>query len=183
MFRLLRKIGKEDLYETELKAAVRADMFNKKILADGLDNFIIRPNVFIAAYVYPELLTKKEWNTVFDSMLHKLWLKWGGLSTIDKSHPLYLSAHTGQDLRSYHRGDSWFWINNLAAIVLYRLDRKKYWKYISKIIAASVQEMLYMGYTGYSSEVSSATELKSEGCWGQAWSSAMFIELIGEIYG
>lgn len=183
MLRLFRRLSREDIFEIELRETVRSELFDGKMLADGKNDFVARPNVFIAAYACPELLSPKEWKSVFDSILPKLWLEWGGLSSIDKSHQLYTSAHTGQDSRSYHRGDSWFWVNNLAAIVLARLDRKKYAKYISRILHASVREMLYMGITGYSAELSSASELKSQGCPAQAWSSAMFIELVGELYG
>ncbi len=180
--RLLRKIDKEEDFEKELAKTVRKMFFNGKTLSDGALDTTIRPNVFIAAYVYPELLSRREWIKCFDSMLPRLWLNWGGLATIDKKNKLYTSHHTGEVPKSYHRGDSWFWINNLAAIVLNRLDGKKYKKYIDKILKASIYEMLYLGVTGYSAELSSAAELKSQGCFCQAWSSAMFIELIDEIY-
>jgi glycogen debranching enzyme len=181
--RLLRKIDKADPFEKELARKVRKEFFDGKILADGAGDKTIRPNVFIAAYAYPELLTKKEWIMCFESMLPKIWLSWGGLSSIGKSSPLFTSHNTGESAESYHRGDSWFWINNLAAIVLHRLDKDRFKKYIDKILKASIKEMLYMGVTGYSAELSSAAELKSQGCFCQAWSSAMFIELIDEIYG
>ncbi len=180
--RLLRKIDKKEPFEKELAETVKKIFFDRKILADGADDTTIRPNVFIAAYVYPELLSRKEWIKCFELMLPKLWLSWGGLSTIDKSNQLYCSNHTGELPKSYHRGDSWFWINNMAAIVLRRLDEKRFKKYIDKIVKASVKEMLYLGVTGYSAELSSAAELKSQGCFAQAWSSAMFIELIDELY-
>ncbi|MBN2111871.1 hypothetical protein JW707_02100 [Candidatus Woesearchaeota archaeon] len=180
--RLLRKIDKEDPFEKQLMKNVRNAFFNKRYLSDGADDRTIRPNVFIAAYACPELLTKSEWAKCFMFILPKLWLSWGGLSTIDKSSQLFTSYYTGENPASYHRGDSWFWLNNLAAIVLYRLDKNKFRKYIDQILNASIREMLYLGVTGYSSELSSAQELKSQGCFAQAWSSAMFIELIHEMY-
>lgn len=180
--RLLRKLGSEEAFEKQLRKNTRKAFFNRKFLADGAGDKTIRPNVFIAAYVYPELLTKKEWIKCFDVMFPKLWLSWGGLSSIDKSNQLFTPSNTGENPQSYHRGDSWFWINNLAAIVLHRLDKNKFRKYIDKILDASINEMLYFGVTGYSAELSSADMLKSQGCFAQAWSSAMFIELIDELY-
>jgi glycogen debranching enzyme len=180
--RLLRNIDKEDPFEKQLKKNVRQAFFNKRYLSDGADDKTIRPNIFIAAYVYPELLNREEWVKCFRFILPKLWLSWGGLSSIDKSNPLFQSLHTGEIPTSYHRGDSWFWINNITAVVLHRINKNKFKKYIDNILNASTQEMLYYGVTGYSAELSSAQELKSQGCFAQAWSSAMFIEMIHELY-
>jgi len=185
MYKLMHGLTNNKIYqelENNLKKEVRKKFWNKKYLADGLDDFTIRPNVFIAYYMYPELLTKKEWITCFDNVLKHLWNNWGGVSTVDKKSELFISEHTGQINKSYHNGDSWFWINNLAAICLYKLDKKKYKKYIDKIIEASTKEILWQGAIGHHAELSSSKELKSEGCLGQAWSAAMYIELINEIY-
>ena len=65
---------------------------------------------------------------------------------------------------------------------MHRLNKTKYAKYIKKILAASTQEILAMGAIGYAAELSSAKELKSQGCFAQAWSIALFIELIDELY-
>jgi len=71
---------------------------------------------------------------------------------VDKKIKFFISEHTGENNESYHNGDSWFWINNLAAICLYRLDRKKYKKYIDKIIEASTKEILWQGAIGHHAE-------------------------------
>lgn len=161
-------------------------MFVKKIksrfykngnLLDKLGDQTIRPNVFIAYYVYPKLLTKYEWTFVFNKALRGLWLEWGGLSTIEKSSSLYRPEYTGENNLSYHHGDSWFWINNLAAICLADVNKKKYWQFIEKIYHSSEKDMLYSGLIGHCSELSSAEEQRSEGCLSQAWSTAMFLEL------
>ncbi len=173
--------------ESEMKNEVRKIFFDGKNLYDGyylkrneLDK-IIRPNIFIAAYIYPELLSKKEWMLCINNALEKLWLPWGGVSTIDKESEAFCEYHTGENSRSYHQGDSWFYLNNLIAIVLYRLDNKKYNPYIKRIIEASKEEILYKGAVGCHAEVSSAGELRSEGCVNQAWSSAMYLEAKKEI--
>ena len=168
--------------ENILKSKIKNRFWNGKILADGLNDFTIRPNIFIAAYVYQELLTDKEWETCFDNTLKCLWLDWGGLSTIDKNNPMFAPLSTGENIKSYHRGDSWFWINNLAALTLNRINKLKFNKNIKKIIDASTEEILWKGCIGCHSELSSAKELSSNGCFNQAWSNAMFIELIDEVF-
>lgn len=185
MYKLMHELTNNRIYqelESDLKKEVRKKFWNKKYLADGLNDFTIRPNIFIAAYIYPELLAKKEWITCFDNSLRHLWNNWGGVSTVDRKSEFFISKHTGEINESYHNGDSWFWINNIAAIVLYRLDKKRYKKYIDKILEASTKEILWQGAIGHHSELSSSKELRSEGCLAQAWSAAMYIELINEIY-
>ncbi len=163
---------------------------------DGKEDRTIRPNIFIAYYVYPELLIEEEWDDCFEHALKRLWLDWGGISTIDKKDKLFCNEYTGENNRSYHRGDSWFWLNCLAAICMHRLDKKlgktigftndkhigKYKIAVDKIIDACCEEILFKGFIGHHAELSSAKELRAEGCLCQAWSAAMFIELINEVY-
>lgn len=174
---MLKAGGKQ---ERALRSMVREKFWNGKYLKDGIGDETIRPNLFIAAYAYPELLSSKEWGICFENAIESLWLNWGGLSTIDKKSHLFCTKNTGENPLSYHNGDSWFWINNLAAIMLYRTDKKKFKDYIMKIISASAEEILWKGAIGHHAELSSASMLKSEGCAMQAWSSAMLIELLNE---
>ncbi len=176
--------------EKDLKKKVRDAFFDGENLYDGYYPYrkvtekVIRPNIFIAAYIYPDLLSKKEWIKCFDNALSCLWLPWGGLSTLDKKNENFRTVHTGENPDSYHQGDSWFYLNNLAALVLYRTDKRRYADYIGQIMEASKKEILSMGAIGVHAEVSSAEELRSEGCVNQAWSSAMYLEAkreIGEI--
>jgi glycogen debranching enzyme len=167
--------------EQELRERIKQKFWNNKILADGLNDFTIRPNLFIAAYIYPELLNADEWKTCFKNALQSLWLSWGGLTTIDKKHRLFCQDYSGEQAKSYHRGDSWFWINNLAALVMYRTDKASFKKYVNKITEASCDEILFKGIIGSHAELSSAKMLKSQACLSQAWSNAMFIELMDEI--
>ncbi len=187
--------------EREFRDIVRqkflVDIDGKKRLNDGFScshHDVCRPNVFLAHYTYPELLSNKEWEDIFDFALPVLWCDWhinnhedknylgGGLSTIDKKHWLYQPHHTGENNKSYHRGDSWFFINNIAAICMHRLNKTKYKENIQKIINSSTEDILYNGFISYASEISSSTELQSFGCFCQAWSVATFIELIHEMY-
>lgn len=167
--------------ESELAFKVRENFWNGEILADGLEDWTVRPNIFIAAYVYPELLTKDEWLKCFESALAKLWLEWGGVATLDKENPTFYWRHSGENNLSYHNGDSWFWLNNLAALVLYKFDAKKLSEFAGKIMEASTEEILWSGVVGHHSELSSAENLSSEGCWAQAWSAALYLEALDEI--
>ncbi|MEA2036655.1 MAG: amylo-alpha-1,6-glucosidase [Nanoarchaeota archaeon] len=185
MYQLMYKLTKDLNYlnlEIELKEKVRAQLWNGMNLADGLDDFTIRPNIFLAAYIYPNLLTNDEWIRCFENTLPSLWVEWGGLTTIGKNQNIFTPHHTGEDNRSYHRGDSWFWVNNLAAIVLHKTDKKRFQHYIEKILQASTKDILYNGAIANASEISSANNLSSKGCIAQAWSSALLIELIHELF-
>jgi len=182
MFELTQN-NKYKIFENLLKNKIRQKFWNGKALADGLNDFTIRPNIFIAAYTYPELLTNKEWEICFYNALKALWLDWGGLATIDKNNPLFTNESTGENIKSYHRGDSWFWINNLAALVLNRINKNKFQKYIKKIIEASTEDILWKGCIGCHAELSDAKELTSKGCFNQAWSNAMFIEMVDWVFG
>jgi len=172
--------------EKEYKQRVRKEFFKQGVLYDcvytNMPGHTIRPNVFLAYYAYPELLTRKAWKQVFDKTLRALWLGWGGLSTINSTNPLFKSEYTGQDDASYHNGDSWYYINNYAAIAMHRLDKKYYAKKIKRILEASKQEMLFSGFVGCCAELSSAKQMRSEGCLSQAWSAASFIELWHELH-
>lgn len=170
-----KKIGEE------LKSNVLAKFWNGDFLADNLDHKFIRPNLFLAYCLYPELMPRNDWEKCFDNALEALWLDFGGLSTIDKRSPLFLPSNTGEDPRSYHNGDSWFWINNLAAVAMIKLNKKKYDNYVRKILDASTKDILWEGIIGSHSELSSAEKLEAAGCLNQAWSNAMYVELVDEI--
>lgn len=170
--------------EKTLKKIVQEKFWNGNFLADGFNlssnaaDFTLRPNIFLAAYLYPTLLTKAQWTQCFQGTLKGLWLKWGGLATIDKTSPFFYTQHTGEVSLSYHQGDSWFFINNLAALALYQTDPHKFKNYIKQITKASAQEILWQGIIGHHAELSSAGSFQSQGCLCQAWSSAAFLELI-----
>ena len=183
--KLLKSDGKKyEEAEIKMKNKVKKVFFKDGLLADGFTDEVDmtqRPNIFLAYYAYPDLLENKEWESAFDGALDKLWLEWGGLSSIDKENPLFREEYSGQDNQSYHRGDSWYYINNLAALCMHRVNPKKYGKYVTPIVNASKQEMLFSGFLGHSAEISSAKEKSSFGARCQAWSAATFIELMEEL--
>jgi len=176
-----------DSQEKEKREHMKENFWDGEILADGLfDNRTpdktVRPNVFLAALAYPKLLTKAEWQQGLANILPRLWLEWGGLATLDLQSGNFQAEHTGELAFSYHQGDSWFFINNLAALMLTKTNKKKFWPYIEKILAASTTDILWQGMVGHHSELSSAINLRAEGCLCQAWSNAFYIELIRELF-
>jgi len=184
MYSLAHELTGKQIYqkkENDLKQKVLSLFFTGKILKDGALDATQRPNIFIAHYIYPDLLGSNVWKIVFQNNLERTWLEWGGLSSMSKQHPLFQSFHTGEDNRSYHRGDSWFWINNLAAISLIKVDKKYFSDYVKKIKKASEEEILWHGFIGAHAEISSASKMESFGCWNQLWSNAMYLEFCDEL--
>jgi len=177
LFKGIEKEYKEKVREAFLDGETLCDSLTEEAASDA-----VRPNVFLAYYIYPEMLTKKEWKTVFDDTLKALWLDWGGLSTINHTNPMFKAEYTCVNDASYHNGDSWYYINNYAALAMHRLDKEHYSKQISRIVHASKEEMLFSGFIGCCAELSSAKQMKSEGCLSQAWSTASLIELLHEMH-
>lgn len=151
------------------------------LYSDGSQDMTIRPNVFLAYYIFPELLPLRLWRTTFDKILEECWLSWGGVSSISKNHEWFQPRHTGINNNSYHRGDSWYFINNIVGISLLRVDKEKYQEKIEKILEASTNEMLFSGFLGQCAEISSAVEQTSEGCLAQAWSAGTLLEFLNEV--
>jgi len=184
IYSTLFELTKNDQYrilEIELKEKVLERFYENGILLDSPSDKTIRPNAFIAAYLYPNLLSKEQWETCFDILLEKLYLPWGGISTVDKKSSQFIAYDTGENSASYHNGNSWYWINNLAAFVLYKTNAHKYSEYINSIMEANTKEILYEGIAGHHSETSSAEKKSCSGCNAQLWSSAMYLEVFDEM--
>ncbi len=188
VYRLINIINSKLGFELDKREYETRKKVKDKLFVDYLrDGFIerpsntVRPNVFLAYYVYPDLLSKKEWEKTFDVVIDNCWLEWGGFSSISKNHKLFRDTYTGITNESYHRGDSWFFVNNLAGLCMHRLNSKKYKKYVDKIVLASTKELNEMSAIGNLAEVSSAKQLSSKGCFAQLWSSSTLFELLFEL--
>ena len=135
-------------------------------------------NLILVYFLLPEIFSKKEWLRIFDSFLVDCYLSWGGVATQKINSDKFISQHTGENPLSYHSGDSWYYLNNLLALVLKDLNEKKYKFTIQKIIEASLIDLLKDGVLGFSSELSSAKERKSEGSLIQTWSMSSLLLLL-----
>lgn len=146
------------------------------ILWDSLDDGAVRPNIFLAYYLYPELMLKENWEKCFDKILPELYLQWGGIASLSQADSRFILKDAGENSPSYHNGNSWFFMNNLVATVLYKVNPAKYSEYINEIMQASTNDILYGGAIGHHSEISSAEVQEPLGCEAQLWSSAMYLE-------
>lgn len=185
--RLSMRIDKEPK-EKELKQtkkAIQSRFVEQNILHDrysqeGIDK-TKRPNVFLAWYLYPQGVRRKVWVETFKDVLHHCWCDWGGLTSISKNDEKYVPRYTGSNNKSYHRGDSWYYVNNIAAMAMNKIGKHTFMKHIHKIHEASLRDWEHLGAVGACSEVSSAEEQKGEGTFSQAWSMSTLDELNAEL--
>lgn len=177
-YRTLQKVTRQQIRSRYLRGRELADGFD---LDSGKADFTCRPNIFLAGYAAPDLLKPRQWRRAIDHALKELWLPWGGLATLPPDAPNFQSVSTGEDPRSYHQGDSWFYLNNLAAVVMARLSRRHYQPYINQILKASTDNILAGQIPDHHSELSSASFFDPAGSPAQAWSSALYLEMVGVV--
>lgn len=186
MFRLAGQLTGDKTYffkEAELLRTVRAIFWDGSALADGAGDITQRPNIFLAHQFYPDLLLRHEWEKAFTRALDALWLSWGGIASIAKNHPFFCGVDRGCDdpNRSYHHGDTWFFINNYAASSLFEVNAEKFRPFIDALLAASTNDILWKGMLGHHSEVSSADYYTPRGCLAQSWSAASYCDAIDRV--
>lgn len=182
---MLNKKEDEEHYadlEHLLKNKIITTYYNNGRLYNDCEHTVFNSNVFLSYYFYPQLFEKNEWESIIDKALQEMKLPWGGISSLSKYHPQFCENYTGEDNVSYHRGDSWYWINNITAIVLNDLNEKKYRATITAIVFASTKDILKMGTFGYGSEISSASQQEARGCLAQLWSSSTYVEMIHHLF-
>lgn len=149
--------------------------YKEETLWDSPEDGTVRPNVFLAYHLYPELLVKEKWERCFDKILPELYLEWGGIASVSQVDGKFIGRDGGENSPSYHNGNSWYFMNNLVASVLYQINPAKYSEYINEIMEASTNDILYKGAIGHHSEISSATCQEALGCEAQLWSSTMYL--------
>jgi hypothetical protein len=183
--RLLNKKSKDHAYlllENFFKNNLKKQYLKDGFLFDDIERTRITSNIFLIYYFYPKMFDKYEWEKIIDKTLPKLMTSWGGISTLDIENQKFTKNYSGENNLSYHNGDSWYWINNMAGIVLHDLNPTKYLKIIDKIVETSTKDILELGTIGYHSEVSEFENQKAQGNLAQLWSSAYYVELINKIY-
>lgn len=168
--------------ENLMREKIRSAYFRNGHLYNEAYQDKVTSNVFLAYYLYPDLFLQNDWEIIFDNTLNHLRTSWGGISSLSKKDSNYKENYTGENDDSYHCGDSWFWINNVAAIAMADLNEKKYRREITKILVSSTNDILKFGAIGFASEISSASKQKSEGCFAQLWSSSTFIEMVDKLF-
>lgn len=169
------------LLENFFKNNLLEKYYKNGYLFDDIENTRITSNLFLNYYFYPGLFTEQKWEQIIDKTLPKLETKWGGISSLDNNNEKFQQNYTGENNLSYHNGDSWYWINNLTALILNQINPKKYEKTINKIIESSTKDIIELGTIGYASEISEYANQKPQGCMAQLWSTAFYIEMINKI--
>ena len=185
---LLNTLSGEPHYADQHAATletIRHTLFHNDYLADGLDSeFQLdptkRPNVFLAYLLQPNLLGTEQWQSCFDQVLTATLTNWDGLSSIDQSSPQFHALSTGETNESYHNGDSWFFVNNLAALALKRFNAQHYASTIEALTESSVRETLWQNFLGCPGEIASSETGDSWGCGLQGFSGGAFVKLARE---
>jgi hypothetical protein len=174
-FSFFEKEFKEFSYLKKIIEKTVKDMIINDFIIDGLERYEIRPNFLLAWYFNEELAEKLSFNKYLNNNLDQLFLNWGGITSLSKCHPLHYKEHTGIDSKSYHNGDSWYFINNITALILLKQNEieKAY-----KIINASLNDLFLDFFTGAHSEISSAKKQEGFGCFDQLWSNATLLETL-----
>ena len=139
-------------------------------------------NAFLAYVIEPDLFEYGTWEWTFDEWLVRLTKPEnpGMIFSLEERSPLFRPYHEGASDASYHRGDSWLFMNHIAGLALTRLNRDRYQERVDAIVDASVHDCLELGAFLGLSEVSSAYVQDSNGCWAQTWSAATLLELLDE---
>ncbi|MCD6589570.1 hypothetical protein J7K74_00035 [Candidatus Woesearchaeota archaeon] len=157
------------------------ELFIKRLRDSFPDRDFITPNIFLGIYNSPGVLSRGGIDKIIRKMISCLWLPWGGVSSIDINHPCFQEKHTGEDNKSYHSGDSWFFMNNIVGIIMYSNNPERYKHYTYSILKASIKDYYREGLHMACSEISSANMQTSYGCHSQLWSATTLYELLSLI--
>lgn len=169
---VLSLLTDDDMYEFKKKRLTRAirDKLDGAYVLDKEDSMEVRPNNFIAAFLAPELFKKDDWRKTFDVALKKseLWMSWGGLTTLGQSDTNYNPECDGE---------SWFFINNIAAVVLYRLDKEKYADKVQAILKSSAENASWQEHSGRPCEVTLTADrqIKVQGLYGLSLATFIYL--------
>lgn len=164
--------------ESTLKDKIKEVYLRKNYLFDEAENDTVTNDIFLAYYLYPDLCFQDEWEIIFEKALEHLYLNWGGVSSLSKFDSRFQKEYTGANDLSYHQGDSWYFMNAMAALVLNHCNKTKFKTQIKEITQNLTNELLLKGTFGYLSEVSSSSNSNSRGCLSQLWSHMVYLELI-----
>lgn len=168
---VLSVLTDDDMYEFKKKRLIRAvrENLDGAYVLDRKDSLEVRTNNFIAAFFAPELFKSADLENTFDASLKSsdLWLHWGGLTTLSQSDSNYTDRE----------GESWFFVNNIAAIVLFRLDNEKYAEKIEKILRASAESIRWQEHTGRPCELTFSMDkkIKVHGLYGLTLATFIYL--------
>ena len=167
----------------ETLTTTRHFFFHNGTLLDGLYDDMTqdtnhRPNGFIAYLIQPALLSSQEWAECFKSDIAALKTSWGGLTSLASGSDGYQDHSTGENNHSYHQGDSWFFVNNLAALALKRHGHQSFAPIQQKLLSSSTEEILWQHFLGMPGEIASAADGASWGCGIQGFSGGAYLKAL-----
>lgn len=157
----------------------KANYFKEKLKKEVLQN--LDSNLVFVYLFLKGIFTQNKWQIIFENLLKNFYLDWGGVSTLAKNDPNFKEEDDGEKASAYHQGDSWYYLNNLYASALYKINYKKFSNEVNQIIKSSLIDLLLDGALGFSSEVSSAKERKSQNSLVQLWSMASLTYLLSSL--
>lgn len=155
----------------------KVNYFKKKIINE-INQEMFDINLIFVFFFLSDIFPKQKWINLFDKMLKKYFLDWGGLSTIEKTDKNFQKEDKGENSLAYHSGDSWYYLNNIFVQTLKINSIQKFQIQTNQIIMSSLEDILIDGALGFASEISDAQERKSKGALVQLWSIASFLSLI-----
>jgi|GEM_PF-6767520 len=185
---LLFTITGENQYreqQKEILQTIRHFMFVEGRLLDGLEDDMqpdlrVRPNIFLAYLLQPSLLDGEAWEHCFETAILELSTPWGGLASLSSRDSAFQPLSTGENNHSYHQGDSWFFVNNLAALAIKRHGSPKLQHIAEKLLASSTEEVLWQHFLGMPGEIASAQTGESWGCGIQGFSGGAYLKALGQ---
>ena len=188
-YKFMEEEDKEFLILRKKLEKIGKEFIKNDLIIDNLEEQKIRPNFILAAYFSEEFAEKVGIYKFFKNTLRQLMLNWGGVASLSFCDVEHYKEHTGIDSKSYHNGDSWYYINNLTALIILR-DFEKFkdivyycedfdlMKFAYKLLNASLEDLYNQFIFGAHSEISSAIKQESLGCFDQMWSNATLIEVL-----
>ncbi|MFA7171728.1 MAG: amylo-alpha-1,6-glucosidase, partial [Candidatus Paceibacterota bacterium] len=98
LYRFLYLETDNDQYKMLLEDLERETIrrfYREEMLWDCVDGGTIRPNIFLAYHLYPELLVKEKWERCFDKILPELYLEWGGIASLSQVDSRFVAKDSG----------------------------------------------------------------------------------------
>lgn len=155
----------------------KTNYFKKKIINE-INQKIFDVNLIFVFLFLPDIFSRRKWINLFDKLIEKFYLDWGGLSTLAKDDHNFQKEDKGEKSLAYHSGDSWYYLNNIFVQALNIIGVRKFKPIMNQIIMSSLEDILIDGALGFASEVSDAKERTSKGALVQLWSLSSFLSLL-----
>lgn len=136
--------------------------------------------IFIFLFL-SDIFPSYQWEKIFIKILEKHYLHWGGLSSLAKDDPNFHLKDDGENGSAYHSGDCWYYLNNLFAFALKKINYQKFKSQIIALTKNSLNDLFLDGALGFSSELSEAQARTSQGALIQLWSLTSLLRLLQDI--